>query len=97
MVWEGSRRIHFSYSLSRFTRLQQSWALGRHGHQLILQMPEDSIPEQRKALWMDTGVPGPNVVVPTSLLPQWSGSQPPKDGRTIQARFRWKRLRWLRH
>ena len=55
-------------------------------------MPEDSIHEQRKTRWMDTGVPGPNVVVPTSLLPQWSGSQPPKDGRTIEAQFRWKRL-----
>ncbi|MEP7000462.1 MAG: Imm21 family immunity protein [bacterium] len=40
--------------------------------------------------WLDTGVPGPNVLLPVSLLRDWSGSLPPKDGRAIQATFRWQ-------
>ena len=39
--------------------------------------------------WLDTGTPGPNVLVPVPLLAHWSGNLPPKDGRVIQAHFRW--------
>jgi hypothetical protein len=40
--------------------------------------------------WLDTGTPGPNVLVPVPLLAHWSGNLPPKDGRVIKAEFRWQ-------
>jgi hypothetical protein len=43
-----------------------------------------------KLHWFDTGTPGPNVLVPVPLLAHWSGNMPPKDGRVIQAEFRWQ-------
>lgn len=51
-------------------------------------MLEHLLHQRGELRWLDTDA-GALMLLPAKLKPLWSGIEPPKDGRVIEAHFRW--------